>query len=113
MSFADVLDATVLLMKELDEEAKAALRSTMIMSSVYDDREKKFMMKTTLYDSFWRIKEAVDDGFNVYLNDKMNYYHHLSEYHKINCPKLHGDYPCSICDTRIKNYDLLLHGDFK
>lgn len=106
MSYEDVMQSLVLFMREFDSKAKAKLRSMVIMSSDYDDRDKKFMIKTSLYDIFWKIPQAVDDGFNHYLNEKMEFYHHLSEYHKVNCNSLQGK-PCNVCKIRINNFDLL------
>lgn len=105
ISYPDFLDALVLFMKELDKESLKDLNEAYRLASMYEDKEKKFILKTKLYDLFWNIPKAIDDGFNVYLINKIEHYHHLSKYHFKNCE---GN--CDICKLRIKNYDYLFHG---
>jgi len=107
LPYSGVLDATILFMRELKAEDKNIIRNITIMSSNYSDRDKKFMLKTTLYDIFWQVPLAVDKGFSIYLDNKINYYYHLSKYHEKNCVLLDGKKECKICNERKKNIDYL------
>lgn len=105
ISYSEFLEALVLFMKEFDNVSINDLGQSYRIASLYEDREKKFILKTKLYDIFWKIPKAIEDGFNVYLENKIDYYYHLSKYHMNNCEGY-----CDICKLRIKNYDYLFHG---
>lgn len=105
MSYPDVIEALVLFMKELDENSKLALRRCIIRTQHSDDREKKFAIKATLYECFWKSNEAVEMGFNVYLTTKMKYYSDLAKYHEKNCNEI-----CPVCKKQIQHYNYLFTG---
>ena len=70
MSYPDVIEALVLYMKELDNSSKLSIRRSIIRTQHSDDREKKFAIKTTLYEYFWKIEmheECNKDNTNIYM----------------------------------------------
>jgi len=105
MSYPDVIEAVVLFMKELDNSSKISIRRSILRTQHSDDREKKFAIKTTLYEYFWKEPVAVEEGFNEYLNKKMKYYSDLAKYHEKNCEDF-----CEVCKVENKNYDYLFEG---
>jgi len=107
LTYDEIIGALILFLREVKQNDKVTIKSTLVLSQDYQEKDKKFILKTGLYNIFWNIEEAIDDGFNVYLDNKIKHYYHLHKYHEKNCPHLHGDKECSICDERIKNIDYL------
>ena len=97
LSYVDFYEIVILYFKELNEKQRKKILDCFKRNKNYEEIDKKFLLKTTLYDVFWDIPEAVNKGFNEYLDLKLNYYYNLKEYHKVNCIK-----PCSLCDFLIE-----------
>ena len=97
-------EAVVLFMRELNISQKDTVKRVWKLSKNYDNRDAKFMVKNILFDIFWQIPEAVDDGFNHYLTEKISEYHHLCEYHKVNC---NSNEDCKVCKEQIKIIEYL------
>ena len=92
-------EAVVLFMRELNSSQQDTVRRIWKLSENYDNKDAKFMLKNILFDIFWQIPEAVDDGFSHYLTEKINEYHNMWEYHKANCNPTED---CRVCKERIK-----------
>tara|TARA_R100000406_G_scaffold10745_1_gene6988 strand:- start:216 stop:557 length:342 start_codon:yes stop_codon:yes gene_type:complete len=97
-------EAVVLFMRELNISQQDTVKRVWKLSKNYDNRDAKFMVKNILFDIFWQIPKAVDDGFNHYLTEKINEYHHLCEYHKVNC---NSNEDCKVCKEQIKIIEYL------
>lgn len=61
-----------------------------------------FSFTQSMYDCFWNIPEAVDEGFNKYFQRKKDEYNEILLYHNKNCLTT-----CIICRDRIKIKQLL------
>tara|TARA_R100000734_G_C3313144_1_gene104380 strand:+ start:320 stop:667 length:348 start_codon:yes stop_codon:yes gene_type:complete len=106
LSNQEFREAVVLFLRELNSSQKNTVRRIWKVSENYDNRDSKFMLKNILFDIFWQIPEAVEDGFNEFLNQKIKEYHNMWQYHKVNCPVLENK-PCAVCKERIKIIDYL------
>ena len=106
LSNSQFREAVVLFSRELNSSQKHTLKRAWKLSEDYNNKDSKFIVKNILYDIFWQIPQAVEDGFNDYLNEKIEEYHNMWEYHKRNCPILDGK-RCLVCKERIKLIDYL------
>ncbi len=106
LSNSQFREAVVLFSRELNMSQRNTIRRVWKISEDYDNKEAKFMLKNILFDIFWQIPKAVEDGFNYYLTEKIEEYHTMWEYHKRNCPILDGK-RCLVCKERIKLIDYL------
>ncbi|BCV03203.1 MAG: hypothetical protein CM15mV62_780 [uncultured marine virus] len=82
LTYNEIIGALILFLREVKPNDKVTIKSTLVLSQNYEEKDKKFILKTGLYNIFWNIEEAIDDGFNVYLDNKIKHYYHLHKYHE-------------------------------
>ena len=97
LSYSQLLSAVILYSNEMSKDELSKIKAINLLSKDYGDKERKFMLKTTLFDFYWRRPKAVEQGFFIYLEEKLSDYYHLENYHKKNCKG-----SCDICSHKQK-----------
>lgn len=60
-------------------------------------KEKYNYWCNTIHLCLWEIPQAIDIGFNAYLNEKLSHYRDALRYHDENCDNY---YNCKVCELK-------------
>jgi hypothetical protein len=77
----------------LTSQYKLALAMN-VCDSLIDDKDKKYRIKQTLYSVLWEIPEAVNIGFQKYLEREIDRILKFKKYHDKNCHDIKSCYYC-------------------
>jgi len=70
-----------------------------VCNSLIDDKDKRYRMKQSLYSVLWELPEAVQIGFQKYLEREISKIINFKKYHDKNC---HDSKSCYFCLKRTK-----------
>ncbi len=73
-----------------------------VCHSLKDDREKIYRLYTSFKKLLWGIPEAIQIGFNQYMEREILRLREILEYHDENCL---SNVECKICEDRIRVLD--------
>ncbi len=60
------------------------------------NKDKYYFWRNALHLCLWEIPEAVNIGFNAYLDEKLTHYRDALRYHDANC----DNYNCNVCKLK-------------